>query len=125
MKRRHLLLIIFFFILWVGININTIKYTIIKLSDASVTKGDINNDGWVTTYDQLLVLNMHNGDDWDEDTKKRADMNGDGKVDINDAHAVANYIVNPTEDFNKDAADMNGDQKVNATDIVLIVNIIE
>jgi hypothetical protein len=38
---------------------------------------------------------------------------------------VANYIVNPTEDFNKDAADMNGDQKVNATDIVLIVNMIE
>lgn len=55
----------------------------------------------------------------------KGDVNGDGNVDIDDAHAVANYIVNPTEDFNKDAADMNGDQKVNATDIVLIVNIIE
>ena len=55
MKRRYLLLIIFFFILWVGINTNTIKYTIIKLSDASVTKGDINNDGKISSFDYIMV----------------------------------------------------------------------
>lgn len=53
----------------------------------------------------------------------KGDIDGDGDVDKADLEKVVNYIMNPSEDFNKDAADMNGDNKVNAADVVLIVNI--
>lgn len=53
----------------------------------------------------------------------KGDVNNDGDVDNVDLQLVVNYIMNPSEDFNKYAADMNGDGKVNATDVVLIVNI--
>lgn len=54
---------------------------------------------------------------------KKGDVNGDGSVNEADLQLVVNYIMNPSEGFNKDAADMNGDGKVNAADVVLIVNI--
>ena len=52
----------------------------------------------------------------------KGDIDGDGDVDKADLEKVVNFIMNPSEDFNKDAADMNGDGKVNATDVVLIIN---
>lgn len=53
---------------------------------------------------------------------KKGDVNGDGEVNETDLQLIVNYIMNPSDDFNRDAADMNGDTKVNAADLVLLVN---
>lgn len=53
------------------------------------------------------------------------DVNNDGKVDINDAMCIVNFVVgNPSADFNEAAADVNGDGVVGIADAVGIVNII-
>ena len=53
----------------------------------------------------------------------RGDANGDGKIDMNDAKSVANYILgNPEISFNADAADANLDGKISMSDVMLIIN---
>jgi len=52
----------------------------------------------------------------------KGDVNMDGKVDEADMELVVDYILNPSEDFNKDVADVNEDGEVNIVDVVLIVN---
>ena len=52
---------------------------------------------------------------------KKGDVNGDGTVDKIDLDLVVSYIMNPSDDFNKDAADMNNDNKVDAADLVLLI----
>ena len=52
----------------------------------------------------------------------KGDVNRDGKVDEADLKLIVDYVLNPSEDFNKDAADMNEDGEVNIADVVLIVN---
>ena len=52
------------------------------------------------------------------------DANSDGKVDINDAVCIMNYLVGkPSGGFNAAAADVNNDGKVDITDAVEIVNL--
>ena len=53
------------------------------------------------------------------------DVNGDGKVDINDALCIVNYLVgNPSAGFNAAAADVDGDGDITIADAVGVVNII-
>lgn len=53
------------------------------------------------------------------------DANGDGKINVVDITATANYILgSPGSSFIFDAADVNHDGKVNVVDIVAIANII-
>ena len=56
---------------------------------------------------------------------KKIDANGDGKMDINDAICIVNYLMgNPPAGFNAAAADVNGDGQVTIADAVIVVNII-
>ena len=53
------------------------------------------------------------------------DVNGDGRVNVTDIMAVANYILKyDVPGFIVAAADVNGDGKINVTDIMGIANII-
>ena len=53
------------------------------------------------------------------------DANGDGKVNVTDIMAVANYILKlETINFQEQAADVNADNRINVTDIMGIANII-
>ena len=54
--------------------------------------------------------------------KLMGDVDGDGEVNETDLQLIVNYIINPSDDFNKDAADLNEDTRVDAVDIVLLVN---
>ena len=58
-------------------------------------------------------------------TEKRGDVNGDGKVDIEDVNAAINIILDlkqPTDYTGN--ADLNGDGKVDIEDVNAIINII-
>ena len=56
---------------------------------------------------------------------KTGDANGDGKVDINDALSIVNYLMgNPPANFNEPAADVNVDGQITIADAVGVVNII-
>lgn len=58
-------------------------------------------------------------------TYKIGDASGDGKVDMNDALYILNYLLgNPSADFNAAAADTNKDGVVDIADAVHIVNYI-
>ena len=61
------------------------------------------------------------GIEW-EQTGINGDVNGDGKVDVNDITEIVKYIMNPWDGFNIDAADANDDGVVNIVDIVVIMN---
>ena len=55
----------------------------------------------------------------------KGDVTGDGRVNVTDIMAVANYILKiPMASFNEQAADVNGDGRINVTDIMGIANII-
>lgn len=56
---------------------------------------------------------------------ERGDANCDGKVNVADIVAIANYILNnPPARFSTVAANVNGDSKINVADIVGVANII-
>ena len=53
------------------------------------------------------------------------DANGDGKVDMNDALLIVNYLMgNPPAGFIAAAADVNGDGVVDIADAVALLDII-
>ena len=53
------------------------------------------------------------------------DASGDGKVDIDDAMGIVDYLMgNPPAGFNTAAADMNGDGVIDIADAVIIVNLL-
>ena len=55
----------------------------------------------------------------------RGDANCDGKVNVADIVAIANYILNnPPARFSTAAANVNGDSRINVADIVGVANII-
>ena len=55
----------------------------------------------------------------------RGDANSDGRVNVADIVAIANYILNnPSARFNATAADVNNDTRVNVADIVGVANLI-
>ena len=54
------------------------------------------------------------------------DADGNGKVDLDDVEAIANYIMGtPPAGFNMVQADINGDGEVNVVDLVKLVQIIK
>ena len=56
---------------------------------------------------------------------KVADANGDGKISITDAVAIAGYLLeNPPRSFVQLAADVNGDGSITITDAVAVIDMI-
>ena len=49
------------------------------------------------------------------------DVNGDGAVNTADIVETVNYILTPTNAFNKTAADLDNDRNVTESDVILIV----
>ena len=55
----------------------------------------------------------------------KGDVNGDGKIDVEDVVAIVNKILGePAAGFNEAAADVTGDGKIDVDDVVAVVNII-
>jgi len=52
----------------------------------------------------------------------KGDVNNDGAVNISDALALINYILNDSGDINLDVADCNGDNEINVSDALAIIN---
>lgn len=53
------------------------------------------------------------------------DVNDDGRIDINDAFCIANYVLRkPNPVFIREAADVNGDGTVDISDATRIINLI-
>ncbi len=52
----------------------------------------------------------------------KGDLNGDGRVDINDVNAVVNLILGRSTLY-RDRADITGDGKVSVSDLNVIVNV--
>ena len=86
-----------------------------------------------TTYEvQVQAETSYGTSDWSAatffTTKAafiRGDVNDDGKVDMNDALLIVNYLMgNLSVEFNAVAADVTGDGKVDIADAVSVVNII-
>ncbi len=51
------------------------------------------------------------------------DVNGDDKINVSDASAIVDYVLNPASvTINLDAADVTGDSKVNVSDASKIVD---
>ena len=60
-----------------------------------------------------------------EGDSTNGDVNGDGKVDVEDVNAIINIILElKTEAYYKGNADLNGDGKVDVEDVNAIINII-
>ena len=56
---------------------------------------------------------------------EKGDANSDGKIDVSDINAIANYILQPERShINLTQADVNNNDKVNVTDIVGVGHII-
>ncbi len=63
----------------------------------NVRWGDLNNDGIVNIQDSVLVTKKY-GQTWDnktisDDEFRRCDVNGDGKININDHDSIVNHVV--------------------------------
>ena len=71
--------------------------------------GDLDDDGYVTYNDIILAWLYELYNDWDavkekttlseEEFKHRADVNGDGKIDMKDVMLIANYSYYSTDTF--------------------------
>ncbi len=61
--------------------------------------GDVDNDTYVTQEDFTLVNNYLSGATFTEEQKRRADINGDGRVDILDLTAINSYSGNYLDTF--------------------------
>jgi len=87
-----------------------IAITNIVASDADLNESFLSNSAGILTIDSTIKL---------------GDATNDGRVNVTDILAVANYILEiPMATFNEQAADVNGDGRVNVTDLLGIVNII-
>jgi len=67
----------------------------VKTSDESVTtaiKGDINGDGIVNIYDQILLKKQIKNQTVTHASRNVSDLNGDVNVDALDIHALTNYL---------------------------------
>ena len=58
-------------------------------------KGDINNDGKITSMDATICLHTIAAEpiDFTEQEKARADVNNDGKVSLMDARKILQHIA--------------------------------
>ena len=97
------------------------KATAETLADGTVTtalQAGRDEELWVQ-YGALPMLKLFAAD------YILGDANGDGKVDINDALSIVNYLMgNPPANFNEPAADVNVDGQITIADAVGVVNII-
>ena len=81
-----------------------------------IALSDNNSQGYETTYvKSTLTISSYTP----------GDVNGDGKINVIDFTAIANYILGKTPTgFIEKAADVSGDGKVNVVDITAVANII-
>ena len=103
---------------WKTVNTGSSSCNLTGLTPATMyalkVRGDFGSDGY-SPWTKITGFT----------TIKLGDASGDGKVDINDALCILNYLMgNPPADFNEAAADVNGDGVVDIADAVQIVNMI-
>lgn len=120
--------------------------------DKNAVFGDVNGDGKLTQEDVDLIKKYDAGTvSLTDAEKKRADVNGNGDIDVNDSLMISQLLLKETGDINGDKkideedallilkhdsgissltkdqekrADLNNDGKVNAGDAVIILRII-
>jgi len=62
--------------------------------------GDVDMDGWVTEHDAHLILKYLHGEvELSPEQLARADVNGDGRVNVIDAGMISQYAAGVREDF--------------------------
>ena len=82
---------------------------IIKTASGTVTNPLSNVQKWTFSVKNVMVH----------------DVNDDGRIDINDAFCITNYLVGkPNPKFVREAADVDGDGKVSIVDATRIINLI-
>ena len=81
-----------------------------------IALSDKNSQGYETAYvKSTLTLSAYT----------LGDVNGDGKINVVDFTAIANYILGKSPvGFIEKAADLGGDGKVNVVDLTAVANII-
>lgn len=82
---------------------------IIKTASGTVTNPLSNVQKWTFSVRNVMVH----------------DVNDDGRIDINDAFCIINYLVGkPNPKFVREAADVDGDGEVSITDATRIINLV-
>jgi len=85
------------------------------LSNIVISDVDLNQEDLADTRSNIVIDN----------STQIGDATNDGRVNVTDIMAVANWILKiPMTTFNEQAADVNGDGRINVTDIMGIANII-
>lgn len=124
---------------------NTYKFVLISLSGAEIPKegsgavmkvsfqaaeGVTAGEYQVDITDIHLSVSGSSSDTAQDDTTAKltitdfvkGDVNGNGKVDIDDAVCILRHLVDkPNEIFNEAAADVNGNDKVDIDDAVMVL----
>ena len=75
-------------------NVSTEENVAIMKEEKEILKGDVNNDGKITSSDYVLIKNHIMGTkELTEEEKKYADYNEDGKITSSDYVLIKNYIM--------------------------------
>ena len=83
--------------------------------DKNAVFGDVNGDGKLTQEDVDLIKKYDAGTGTlTDDEKKRADVNGNGDIDVNDSLMISQLLL-------KETGDINGDKKIDEEDALLIL----
>jgi len=99
------------------VNVGSVAKGDYEIVLSNIVASDVDASSSVYLADSYSIL--HVGD------AMKGDVTGDGRVNVTDIMAVANYILKiPMTTFNEQAADVNGDERINVTDIMGIANII-
>ena len=83
--------------------------------------GDVITDGQISASDAQQVLIWANKKPYlTADQKKRADVNGDGKITDDDAQKILQYYASAVVARNKIYGDADGNGKVNINDAIMV-----
>lgn len=73
--------------------------TYVPDDDGSFIYGDLDYDGWVSVFDMVLMRQELINDRLDRRTKRRADLDADGKVTIADAVQLQSFLLKKSGSF--------------------------
>ena len=90
-----------------------------------VVKSNYNNSDRRCWFDNLKAFKYASKAEGPHQFGTLGDVNGDGKIDVEDVVAIVNKILGePAENFLEAYADVTGDGKIDVDDVVAVVNII-